>query len=79
MLNEHLLKRVQIAIAFQPFNRGDSMTVVHRREGHARQNSPTFDMDSARSAFAAVTGLLGTSQAQLITQCIEERGAWLDS
>jgi hypothetical protein len=35
MLNEHLLKRVQGAIAFQPFNRGDSMAAVHRREGHA--------------------------------------------
>jgi hypothetical protein len=61
MLDEHLLDRVEGAVVFQPFNRGDSMPVMHRRERHARENSPTVDMDRARSTFAAITGFLGTS------------------
>src|SRR5258708_2413196 len=35
MLNERLLERMQAAVAPQPFNGGDSLLIVHRRESHA--------------------------------------------
>ena len=79
MLNEHLLERVQAVVALQPFNGGDSLPIVHRRESHAGQDPPTFDMDGAGSAFSAIARFLRPSQGQFITQGIEERGPRLDS
>src|SRR5207302_1996240 len=78
MLNEHLLERLQAAVALQAFNGGDPLPVVHRRESHAGQDPSTFDVDGAGSAFSAIARFLRTGQGQLITQGIEKRGAGLD-
>ena len=78
MLDEHLLERVQAAVAPQPLNGGDLMAVVHRRQSHTGQNSPPFDMDCARPAFPAIARFLWASQGQFITQYIEQYRPRLD-
>ena len=79
MLDEHLLERVQAAVALQPLNGGDLMAIVHRRQSHTGQNPPAFDVDCARPAFPAIARFLRASQGQFITQCIEQCRPRLDS
>src|SRR5277367_3061603 len=58
MLDEHLLERVQVAVALQPLNSGDLMAIVHRHESHTGQNPPAFDVDCTRPAFPAIARFL---------------------
>ena len=55
MLNERLLDRVKVAVPLQPLDGSDLLTFMHRRQGHAGQNPPALDMDSARPALPAIT------------------------
>jgi hypothetical protein len=54
MLNERFWDRVKVAVPLQPFDRGDLLTLMRRRLGHAGQNAAAFDMDSACPAFDAI-------------------------
>jgi hypothetical protein len=78
MLDEHLLERVQAAVALQPLNGGNLMAIVHRRQSHTGQNPPAFDVDCARPAFPAIARFLRAGQGQFITQCIEQSRPRLD-
>src|SRR5215831_9844431 len=55
MLDERLLHWVKLPVTLQSFDRGDLLTSMHGRQGHAGQNAAAVDVDSARPAFAAIT------------------------
>src|SRR4029077_11117433 len=78
VLDERRLHRVEIAVPFQPFDRGDAFAVLHRRQGHAGENAAPGDVDGAGSALAAIACLLRTGQAELLTQRIEQCRARFD-
>src|SRR5579864_9227221 len=54
VLDECLLDWMKLSIAFQSFDRGDLLTIVHCRQCHARQNTATINVDRACAAFASV-------------------------
>src|SRR5215471_7780121 len=68
-----LLKRMKRSVLSEPFNSRHSGAVLHDRQGQARVDAPSLDEHRARSALTVIAALLGTREANVLTQCIEQR------
>jgi hypothetical protein len=56
---------VQLAVARQALDGAEPPLPLHRRKGHAGQDSTIFNMHSARAAFTAIAAFLRARQIQL--------------
>jgi hypothetical protein len=59
VLDERRLDRMEPAVPLQPFDRGDPLALLHRREGHAGENAAALDVDGAGAAFAVIASFRG--------------------
>jgi hypothetical protein len=77
VLDERCLERVKSKILLESFNYCDFLSLQHRGQGHAGQNTAAVDEHSACAALAAITRFFGADQPQLFAQCIKKRCARL--
>ena len=75
MLDEGRLHRMQILAVGEPFDRGDGLAVVHHRERQAGVDAASIDQHRAGAALTVVATFLRAGQREMLTQCIEQRGA----
>jgi hypothetical protein len=78
VLDERRLDRVELAVPLQPFDGGDPLALLHRRERHAGEDAASLDMHGTGPALAAIAPLFCAGQRQFFTQRVEQRHARLD-
>jgi hypothetical protein len=80
LVDESLLHRVQIArVAAKSFDGHDGAALGHHREGRTRQNTLAVGMYGARTALAMAAAFLGSGQANMITQSVEQCRTRIDA
>ncbi len=73
MLDEGLLKRMKLAVLFQPFDGLDVGTIVHGRQCQAGDDAPAVDENRACAASTLIAALLGAGEIQRLAQYVEQR------
>src|SRR5689334_24764704 len=62
----------------EPFDSRYAVSLLHHGEGHARELTPPVDVNRASAALPMVAALLGTGEAGVLAQCVEQRDARLE-
>ena len=75
VLDERCLHGMERVAGGKPLDSGDLRPLVHHCERQAGVDPPSLDQDRARAAGALVAPFLGSGQAQMLAQGVEERGA----
>src|SRR5207245_294697 len=76
-LPEPLLHRVQLAILFQPLDRGERATVRLHGEHRARLNRVAVEQDRTGAALAGVTADMGAGEPDRFAQEVHQQQSWL--
>ena len=76
--DERRLNRVKLVALGQPFDGCDARSARVEREGHAAGSDLAVEPHRARRAGAAIATDLGTGQARLVAQDLDERGRGID-
>src|SRR5262245_31173610 len=76
--HEGVLERVQDAVLAQPLDRGHGSSAHLHGQHEAACHRLAVEMDGARAAIARAAPFLGSGEAQLLPQGVEERLVWLD-
>jgi hypothetical protein len=78
LLKETVLQRMQLAILFEAFDRGDRTSVGLNGESRARLDRITVHHDRARAAVTRVATDVRARQAQRFAEEVDQQQTWFD-
>src|SRR3954454_12043740 len=75
--DERGLHRMQRSVRRKTFDRGDLLAGVHHSEREAGVVTAAVDEHRTRAARALIAPFLRAGEVEMLSQCVEERGAWI--
>ena len=78
MLDEGCLNRVKIITVSQSFNGSYLASLIHHREGQARQHALTVHNHCTCAALSVIATFLRACKTHVLTQRIQQRSSWID-
>ena len=78
VLDEGLLQRMELAVPREPFDGLDALAGAAGSQGQARAHQAPVDDDAAGAADADAAAFLGSGQAQVVAQNLQQQAVGLD-